>query len=153
MLFRSTGKVTGVVCKNNRSGDEFTVTGTDGVILSTGGFAANSSMVQEYNTSGKWDDLSKVATTNRYSCSQGDGIGMATGVGASLTDMDEIQLLYLGNTKDGQLTKYPPRDVNGTDQIIFINANGERFVNEGDRRDVICLAVLQQPDAMFYMLE
>ncbi|MCH4207298.1 MAG: FAD-dependent oxidoreductase [Solobacterium sp.] len=148
-----TGKVTGVVCKNNRSGDEFTVTGTDGVILSTGGFAANSSMVQEYNTSGKWDDLSKVATTNRYSCSQGDGIGMATGVGASLTDMDEIQLLYLGNTKDGQLTKYPPRDVNGTDQIIFINANGERFVNEGDRRDVICLAVLQQPDAMFYMLE
>lgn len=116
-------------------------------------FAANSKMVQEYNISGKWDDLSKVATTNRYSCSQGDGITMATGVGASLTDMDQIQLLYLGNTKDGQLTKYPPRDVNGTDQIIFINKNGERFVNEGDRRDVICLGVLAQPDAMFYMLE
>ncbi len=147
------GKVNSVVCKNNKSADEFTVTAADGVILCTGGFAANSKMVQEYNISGKWDDLSKVATTNRYSCSQGDGITMATGVGASLTDMDQIQLLYLGNTKDGQLTKYPPRDVNGTDQIIFINKNGERFVNEGDRRDVICLGVLAQPDAMFYMLE
>jgi fumarate reductase flavoprotein subunit len=149
----STGKVTGVKCKNNHAGSEFTVTGNSGVILSTGGFAANSKMVQEYNTSGKWADLSKVATTNRFTCSQGDGIGMASSVGASLTDMDQIQLLYLGNTKDGQLTKYPPRDVNGTDQIIFVNKNGERFVNEGDRRDVICLAVMQQPDAMFYMLE
>ena len=149
----ASGKVTGVTCKNNKAGTEFTVTANNGVILSTGGFAANSEMVQKYNTSGKWEDLSKVATTNRYTCSQGDGIGMATQVGASLTDMDQIQLLYLGNTKDGQLTKYPPRDVNGTDQIIFINKNGERFVNEGDRRDVICLAVMKQPDAMFYMLE
>jgi flavocytochrome c len=149
----SSGKVTGVICKNNKSGNEFTVSAKDGVILSTGGFAANPDMVQKYNTSGKWDDLSKVATTNRYTCSQGDGIAMAEGIGASLTDMDQIQLLYLGNTKDGQLTKYPPRDVNGTDQIIFVNKNGERFVNEGDRRDVICLSVLKQPDSMFYMLE
>ncbi len=147
------GKVTSVICTNNKSGDTFTVIAEDGVILSTGGFSANSAMVQEYNTSGKWDDLSGVSTTNRYSSSQGDGITMASDIGASLTDMDQIQLLYLGNLKDGQLTKYPPRDVNGTDQIIFINKNGERFVNEGARRDTICLAVMAQPDAMFYMLE
>ncbi len=147
------GKVTTVTCKNNKSGDEFTVTAKDGVILATGGFSANGKMVQEHNTSGKWNDLSKVPTTNRTSSSQGDGITMAVEVGASLTDMDQIQLLYLGNLKDGQLTKYPPRDVNGTDQIIFINKNGERFVNEGGRRDEICLGVLSQPDQMFYMLE
>ena len=146
------GKITGVVCEDQH-GNEFTATGSMGVILSTGGFAANSKMVQQYNTSGKWDDLSKVMTTNRTTCSQGDGITMATEVGASLTDMEQIQLLYLGNTKDGQLTKYPPRDVNGTDQIIFINKNGERFVREDGRRDEICLGVLSQPDSMFYMLE
>lgn len=146
------GKVTGVVC-TDKSGNEFTVTGSMGVVLSTGGFAANSKMVQEYNTSGKWNDLSKVMTTNRYSSSQGDGITMALEVGASLTDMDQIQLLYLGNTKDGQLTKYPPRDVNGTDQIIFINKEGERFVREDGRRDEICLAVIEQTDSIFYMLE
>ena len=64
-----------------------------------------------------------------------------------------IQRLYLGNGKDGQLTKYPPRDVNGTDQIIFINKEGKRFVREDGRRDEICLAVMAQTDSMFYMLE
>ncbi|MDY2862413.1 MAG: FAD-dependent oxidoreductase, partial [Oscillospiraceae bacterium] len=145
------GAVTGVVCED-KAGNKFTVTAKS-VILATGGFAANSRMVQKYNTSGKWDDLSKVATTNRFSCSQGDGITMAKAVGAGLTDMEQIQLLYLGNTQDGQLTKYPPRDVNGTDQIIFINKEGKRFVNEGARRDEICLASLRQTDGMFYMLE
>ncbi len=147
-----TGRVSGVVC-TDRNGNEFTVSASMGVILATGGFAANSEMVQEYNTSGKWDDLSKVATTNRYSCSQGDGITMALEAGASLTDMDQIQLLYLGNVQDGQLTKYPPRDVNGTDQVIFINKEGERFVREDGRRDDICLAVIGQTDSMFYILE
>ncbi len=92
-------------------------------------------------------------TTNRFSSSQGDGISMALEAGASLTDMEQIQLLYLGNVKDGQLTKYPPRDVNGTDQIIFINKEGKRFVREDGRRDEICLAVMAQTDSMFYMLE
>lgn len=151
-LVKTDGKITGVVC-TDRNGNEFTVTANKGVVLSTGGFAANSKMVQEYNTSGKWDDLSKLMTTNRTSSSQGDGIVMAKEAGASLTDMEQIQLLYLGNTKDGQLTKYPPRDVNGTDQLIFINKNGERFVREDGRRDEICLGVLSQPDAIFYMLE
>lgn len=148
-----TGRVTGVLCLDTKSNTEFKATGDMGVVLTTGGFAANSKMVQEYNTSGKWQDLSKTMTTNRYSCSQGDGINMAIEVGASLTDMDMIQLLYLGNTKDGLLNKYPPRDVNGTDQIIFINKNGERFVREDGRRDEICLGVLSQPDGIFYMLE
>lgn len=151
-LLKTDGKITGVVCED-KNGNEFTVTANKGVVFSTGGFAANSKMVQEYNTSGKWDDLSKLMTTNRTSSSQGDGIVMAKEAGASLTDMEQIQLLYLGNTKDGQLTKYPPRDVNGTDQLIFINKNGERFVREDGRRDEICLGVLSQPDAIFYMLE
>ena len=147
------GKVTGVVASDNHNNAEFTVKAKDGVVLSTGGFAANGKMVQANNDTGKWPDLSEVATTNRFSCSQGDGITMAQDAGASFTDMDQIQLLYLGNVQNGQLTKYPPRDVNGTDQIIFINKNGERFVQEDGRRDKICLGVLDQPDKMFYMLE
>ena len=147
------GRVTGVVAKNNHSGNEFTVTANEAVVLSTGGFSANSKMVQENNTSGKWPDLSSTMTTNRFTCSQGDGIGMATAAGASLTDMDQIQLLYLGNLKDGGLSKYPSRCLSGTDQIIFVNKNGERFVQEDGRRDDICLAILQQPDTMFYIIE
>lgn len=152
-LVKDGDKVTAVKATDNHTGKEFTVTAKDGVVLATGGFSANPKMVQEYNTTGKWPDLSKIATTNRESSSQGDGITMAKNVGASLTDMDELQLLYLGNVKDGQLTKYPPRCVNGTDQVIFINKEGKRFVREDGRRDEICLGVLGQPDQMFYFLE
>ena len=147
-----TGRVVGVEAEDV-NGNTYKFQASKGVVLAAGGFAANSKMVSEYNTTGKWNDLSKVPTTNRFSCSQGDGIIMAQEIGAALYQMEEIQLLYLGNVKDGGLTKYPARCVNGTDQEIFINKNGERFVNEGGRRDEICLQVLAQPDAMFYFLE
>lgn len=146
------GAVTGVVA-SDKTGNEFQVSAEKGVVLATGGFAANGKMVQEYNTSGKWNDLSKVMTTNRVGCSQGDGITMATEVGASLTDMEQVQLLYLGTTKDGTMTKYPVRCLSGTDQVIFINKEGKRFVQEDGRRDQICLAVFDQPDGMYYILE
>ena len=154
LVVDANGAVTGVKAKDV-DGNEYTFTATKGVILATGGFAANGKMISEYNTSDKWaaTDLSKVKTTNRYACSQGDGITMALAAGADLSQMEQIQLLYLGNVKDGQLTKYPPRVVNGTDQEIFINKEGKRFVQEDGRRDTICLAVLQQTDSMFYFLE
>ena len=146
------GAVVGVVAEDVH-GNEATLHANKGVVLATGGFSANGKMVQEYNTSGKWDDLSKVMTTNRYSCSQGDGITMAVEAGASLTDMDQVQLLYLGNVKDGTMTKYPPRCLSGTDQVIFVNKEGKRFVQEDGRRDQICLEVLKQTDSMYYILE
>ena len=147
-----TGRVVGVEAEDV-NGNTYKFSASKGVVLAAGGFAANSKMVNEYNTTGKWDDLSKVPTTNRFSCSQGDGILMAQEIGAALSQMEQIQLLYLGNVRDGGLTKYPARCVNGTDQEIFINKNGERFVREDGRRDEICLQVLNQPDAMFYFLE
>ena len=146
------GKIVGAT-GTDKDGNTYTFHANKGVVLATGGFSANSKMAQEYNTSGKWNDLSGVKTTNRLACSQGDGIKMATEIGADLTQMDQIQLLYLGNLKDGQLTKYPARVVNGTDQEIFINKEGKRFVQEDGRRDQICLASLEQTDGMFYFLE
>lgn len=148
----ASGAVVGVIAED-KYGNECTLNATKGVVLATGGFSANGAMVQQYNTSGKWNDLSSVMTTNRYSCSQGDGITMAVEAGASLTDMEQVQLLYLGNVKDGTMTKYPPRCLSGTDQVIFINKEGKRFVQEDGRRDQICLAVLQQTDSMYYILE
>ena len=147
------GRVVGVVATDNHNGTSFTVSCADGAVISTGGFSANAKMVQDNNDTGKWPDLSNTSTTNRFSCSQGDGITMASAAGCSLTDMDQIQLLYLGNVVNGQITKYPPRNANGTDQLIFINKNGERFVQEDGRRDKICLGVLDQPEQYFYLLE
>ena len=152
-LIKEEGRITGVRAVSNHTGEEVTFSADKGVILATGGFSANPVMVSDYNTSGKWPDLSSLSTTNRFRCSQGDGILLALEAGARLTDMDQIQLLYLGNTSDGQLTRYPPRDVSGTDQIIFVNAEGKRFVREDGRRDEISLAILQQKDQIVYMIE
>lgn len=49
-------------------------------------------MLAEYNTSGKWPDLTKITGTNMPGIT-GDGIRMAQSVGAALRDMDQIQLL------------------------------------------------------------
>ena len=146
------GKVVGATAEDV-NGNTYTFTVNKGVVLATGGFAANAKMAQAYNTSGKWGDLSKVKTTNRYACSQGDGIELDTAIGSDLNQMEQIQLLYLGNVKDGSLTKYPKRVVSHTDQEIFINKEGKRFVQEDGRRDQICLASLEQTDGMFYFLE
>jgi len=65
-LVMENGRVSGVVC-TDKSGNEVTYSANKGVVLATGGFSANSKMISEYNTSGKWSDLSKVPTTNRFS--------------------------------------------------------------------------------------
>ena len=145
-----------VECKD-KYGNEFKVSANKAIIITTGGFSANETLLNTYNKKGesKWSDidLSKLPTTNRKTVSNGSGIEMGLEIGADTTDMSEIQLLYLGNLANGDLTKYPPRCVNGTDQVIFINKNGERFTNEGGRRDDICMAILNEPDKIFYILE
>ncbi len=152
LIKNENGRVIGLKCKDINGGEQI-FSAKKGVVLATGGYGANSKLVQSYNTSGKWDDLSKAPTTNRHACSQGDGIIMAAGVGANTRDMDQIQLLYLGNLVDGGLTKYPARCVTATSQTIFVNTEGNRFVQEDGRRDQICKAVLAQPGAFYYIIE
>jgi uncharacterized protein with FMN-binding domain len=83
----------------------------------------------------------------------GDGIVMADAIGADLVDMEQIQLLYLGNPKNGSMTRYTPRCLSGTDKIIFVNKEGKRFVREDGRRDEICCALLKQAGKIMYIVE
>lgn len=152
LLTDENGKVTAVMCED-KNGKTHTINATKGVVLATGGYGANGKLVQKYNTSGKWDDLSRTPTTNRHAASQCDGIVMATDIGADTRDMNQIQLLYLGNLVDGGLTKYHARCVMATTQTVFVNKDGKRFIQEDGRRDQICSAVLRQPGQIFYIIE
>lgn len=151
-LLVQNGRVTGVKAVNE-SGAEEIYTAKEGVLLACGGYSANRKMVQEHNTSGKWANLGHVPTTNRTTCAQGEGIQLAERIGAGVRDMDQIQLLYLGNLKNGNMTKYPPRCVCATPETIFVNQNGDRFVREDGRRDDICSAILRQPGQKYYIIE
>ena len=147
-----TGRVVGVKA-TNPDGSELTLHANKGVIITTGGFSANVEMRQQYNTSGKWPVLGENVMTTNAAGITGDGIAMASAIGANLVDMEQIQLLYLGNPFNGGMTYYTPRDLSGTDQIIFVNKEGKRFVQEDGRRDVICCALIEQTDGIMYILE
>ncbi len=147
-----TGRVVGVKA-TNPDGTELVLHANKGVVIATGGFSANVEMRQKYNTSGKWPVLGENVMTTNAAGITGDGIVMASEIGAGLVDMEQIQLLYLGNPVNGGMTRYTPRDLSGTDQIIFVNKEGERFVQEDGRRDVICCALIEQTDGLMYILE
>lgn len=151
-LLMQDGRVTGVKAVTEFGAEEI-YAAREGVLLACGGYSANRKMVQAHNTSGKWADLGHVPTTNRTTCAQGEGIQLAEKIGAGVRDMDQIQLLYLGNLKNGNMTKYPPRCVSATPETIFVNQNGDRFVREDGRRDDICSAILEQPEQKYYIIE
>lgn len=150
ILSNDNKEIIGVKCIDKNK-NEFTISTNKGVVIATGGFSANKEMLNKYNT--KWKDLDNATTTNRETSSTGSGIDMGINVGADTVDMSQIQLLYLGNVKNGKLTRYPKRDVNAVDEIIFIDKEGKRFVNEGDRRDVISESILNLDENFFYILE
>lgn len=150
ILSNDNKEIIGVKCIDKNK-NEFTISTNKGVVIATGGFSANKEMLNKYNT--KWKDLNGATTTNRETSSTGSGIDMGINVGADTVDMSQIQLLYLGNVKNGKLTRYPKRDVNAVDEIIFIDKEGKRFVNEGDRRDVISESILNLDENFFYILE
>lgn len=150
IIVNDDNEVTGLRCID-KSGNEFTITANKGVVIATGGFSSNKDMLNTYNT--KWKNITEATTTNRETASTGDGIKMGVDVGADTVDMNEIQLLYLGNVVNGKLTRYPKRDVNAVDEVIFIDKEGKRFVNEGGRRDEISEAILSLPENYFYILE
>lgn len=135
----------------DKDGNTYTFNANKSVILCTGGFAGNLEMVQEYNTSGKWPNLAKMKSSNLPAI-KGDGIRLAKDVGADLRDMDQIQLLFTCDPKTGMVNpgNFKPK---GTAGYIFVNQEGERFVKEDGRRDEICLAILEQTDEMFYMVQ
>ena len=149
-LIMENGKCVGVKA-TDRDGNTITFRANKGVVLATGGFSRNKEMIQEYNTSGKWPDLSNITCTNMPGIT-GDGIRMAEAVGAALRDMDQIQLLQTTQPGTGNCVYayVAPDEAAG---YLFFNEEGSRFIGEDGRRDDISLAALAQTDALFYMLE
>lgn len=140
------GRVVGV--KATRGNDTITYTANKGVVMATGGFGANVEMRQHYNT--QWDNLdASIGCSNQYHSAQGDGITMGLAVGAQLIDMGLIQLHPNGEVGTGDMMGNP--HTSGLNRI-FINKNGERFVAEDSRRDVLVNAIYGQEDGYMWIV-
>lgn len=140
------GKVIGVVA-TGETGNKVTLTAKKGVVLATGGFAANVEMRQKFNKA--WATLDGTIKSTNPPSSTGDGIAMAEAVKAQLVQMENIQLLPMGDPETGSLSGNIEM---GVENRIFVNDEGNRFVDEGARRDVMTAALFEQPNAHMWVI-
>lgn len=112
------------------------------VILATGGFGANSEMVEKYRP-----ELKGFSTTN-HAGATGSGIVMAQEVGADLMQIEQIQIHPTTDPDTGYLFTEGLRG----DGAILINKEGKRFTDELLTRDVVSQNILKQTDSMAYLI-
>jgi 3-oxosteroid 1-dehydrogenase len=115
-------RVVGLVVK--KDGKSFRIRATHGVLLGTGGFDRNLAMRQKYGP-----EPASVEWTAGSETNTGDGIGMATTLGAAVALMDEAwwtPVTQFPGATSGWVLVVEKSLPGG----IFVNRNGERFTNE-----------------------
>ena len=128
------GKVTGVK-GTMYDGTPVTAHANKGVIMATGGYAANLQMVVDTNVYWSSEYVSTSTKTTNRSSLQGDGITMAQAAGADVTGMGFTQMMPISWIDNGNLA------FGGGNYAVYINpATGKRFVDETSERDVLSLA-------------
>ncbi|WP_315460403.1 flavocytochrome c [uncultured Streptococcus sp.] len=143
-LLVTDGIVTGVK-GIGRNGQTITVTGK-AVILTTGGFGANTKMLQQYNT--YWSEIDDDIATSNTPAATGDGILLGQSVGADLVGMGFSQMMPVSDPVTGALfsgLQVPPAN------FIMVNTKGKRFVDEYGSRDQLSQAAIDN-GGLFYLI-
>lgn len=141
------GKVVGANCEK-ADGTKVTVNTKKGVIITSGGYGANPKMVKEYDN--YWgDDLTDHTLTTNVGTNTGDGIVMAQEIGAGTVGLDVVQLMPSSSPIKGTMTDGIWGDAS---QQIWIDGEGNRFVNEYAERDVLAKASLALDNGIFYII-
>lgn len=145
-ILDDTGRVVGVVC-TGETGNTVTVKANKGVVCAMGGFARNVELRQAFNI--QWADLGESIPSTNHPGATGDAIKMLMKIGADFVQMGNLQLLPLGDPETGSLSGAIEH---GVETRIFVNAEGNRFVNEGGRRDEMTHALFAQTGAYLWVI-
>jgi fumarate reductase flavoprotein subunit len=131
LLTNADGRVIGI-----RLADQQVLHADKAVIIASGGFAKNQTMLDQYAP--QYAEAVFVAGAG----SQGDGLRMATALGADLRDMDYVK---------GTFGKHPTDETNDHSlQAVYkgaiaVNQDGARFVDESISYKLLGDAVMAQP--------
>ncbi|WP_241607372.1 flavocytochrome c [Rosenbergiella australiborealis] len=128
------GKVTGL-----RVVDEYgesRILQTKAIIVATGGFSANTKMVEHYRP-----ELAGFVTTNHKGAT-GSGITLLQALGAATVDMAEIQIHPTVEQHSAYLIS---ESIRGGGAILVSQA-GERFCNEMETRDKVSAKIIGLPE-------
>ncbi|HCX63850.1 MAG TPA: flavocytochrome c, partial [Eubacteriaceae bacterium] len=146
LIVSDEGRVVGVKATKS-DGTQVTLNAEKAVIMTTGGFGANPEMRQEYNN--YWPAMPLSMKTTNTPDATGDGIVMGKEIGADLTGMEFIQLMPSSHPETGSLAG----GVWGSaEDQVFVNIEGDRFVNEYSERDTLAKAILEQEDQLMYII-
>ncbi|MGA3421675.1 flavocytochrome c [Lactiplantibacillus plantarum] len=140
-LLVEAGKISGV--KATTPDGAVTIT-AGAVLLATGGFGANKTLLGQYR-----DDLKNYQTTNQPGAT-GDGILLAQAIGAKLVDMDQVQV-HPTVQQDTDHAYLIGEAVRGEGAILVDN-QGARFVNELDTRKNVTAAIDQLGGTGAYLI-
>lgn len=138
------GAMSGVTAENQITKETATITAR-AIVLASGGFGSNVDMRVKYNP----DMDSKILSTDSVGAT-GDGLTMASAIGADLIDMEYIQTYPTCDPETGALLYVD--DMRLESRAIMVNKEGVRFVEELGRRDVLSNAIKNQTGGMGYML-
>ena len=116
------GRVTGAIVKNMDDGTYAQVNASKGVVLSCGGYEMNPKMVEAWC---RPEDFSTTSMSSTGTGSTGDGHMMGLLAGAGMDPLPHCTMSFGGGYPENGQFFHAFRDG------IYVNARGERFVNEG----------------------
>lgn len=143
-LIVTNGAVRGVIAEG-RNGQTITVN-AKAVVMASGGFGANTKMLQQYNT--YWSEIDDNIATSNTPAVTGDGILLGQSVGADLVGMGFSQMMPVSDPVTGALfsgLQVPPAN------FIMVNTQGKRFVDEYGSRDKLSQAAIDN-GGLFYLI-
>ena len=140
-LITKDNRVVGIVAEDVKTKEIYKILGNS-VVIATGGFAGNEAIYTKYR-----EDLKGFISTN-HPGADGSGILLAQKVGGDVVDMEHIQT---NPTVEQNKKEVISETVRGAG-AIFVNNNGERFINEMETRDKLSEAILKQNNGFVYLL-
>jgi fumarate reductase flavoprotein subunit len=152
LIRKGKGRVTGVIAQN-KAGKYIQFNASRAVVLCTGDYGSDRQMVKEYCWKGVselrslYPDMTKLAYTRQQIAgpydtepNTGDGHKMAMWIGAAIDDPPHCAMLFDYTAWGGEslfdLARQP---------WLYVNLNGERFMNEDLPWGYECAQIMQQP--------
>jgi fumarate reductase flavoprotein subunit len=152
LIRKGKGRVTGVIAQN-KAGEYIQFNATKAVVLCTGDYGSDRQMVKEYCWKGVselrslYPDMTRLAYTRQQISgpydtepNTGDGHKMAMWIGAAIDEPPHCAMLFDYTDWGGEglfdLGRQP---------WLYVNLNGERFMNEDLPWGYECAQIMQQP--------
>jgi len=136
------GRVTGVIARNAQ-GDYVQFNARKGVILCTGDYGNNPEMVKRYLR----PDVQDLKVVYEPAVNTGDGHQMGLWVGAAIDEIPHIGMIW-----DFAVFSHTGLFNMGRQPWLYVNADGERFMNEDLPYNYECNQILQQPGKFAYAI-